>query len=371
MRVLHCINGLGVGGAEFSLLRLIEVTRGRMAHEVLSLSSSTPLRDRFEAAGAEVRILRHEKWPTIRHAAAHADVVQGWMAHGNAAATFVRNLATGRPSVLAWNLRMPLDTAASEKRATLLLTRSLAVVSGGVDLLIANSPTTLRQHQEAGYKPKASTVIGNGFDTEIYRPDALRRAEVRAELGAEPTDFVVGMVGRVHPAKGHDLLLEAAESVASRIPRIRFWLAGRGAEETSALADAARARGLGRVVQFLGVRSDVPRLLAGLDALCAPSAYESFPNAVAEGMASGLVCISSPLDDIEQLLGDGRGVVLERRSVQCLADALLMVARMSPEERIEIGNRARRRIASTFSLKSAADAYEACYRDAIFRTAVH
>lgn len=364
-RIVHCINGLGVGGAETALLRLIGDTRGRLAHTIFSLSGDTTLRREFEAAGAEVETNVLRRWalrqgPALRASDA-PQVVQGWMAHGGAVAWALQRTCW-RSAALAWNLRMPLTTARNEKKVTLWLTRALALASPAVDLLIANTASTLDQHIEAGYRAREVRIIPNGFDTRVFRPIPDERARTRKAFGWSDDHIVVGLVGRHHPVKGHDVFLDAAHILATRCPEARFCFAGRGAGPDNVdLVRAITHRGLVDKFVLLGERRDVPRLLTGFDILCAPSAYESFPNAVAEGMASGLLCVSSAIDGIENLIGHC-GIIVPERSPVAFAAALEQGVRMPSGQRNRLGLDARQRIVDRFSSAATAQTYEECYR---------
>jgi glycosyltransferase involved in cell wall biosynthesis len=59
------------------------------------------------------------------------------------------------------------------------------------------------------------------------------------------------------------------------------------------LARTAKQLGIADATVFWGVRSDVSRLLAGIDIFLMPSRWEGLPIALIEAQASGLFCITS------------------------------------------------------------------------------
>src|SRR4051794_17306600 len=100
MHVVHVITGLGLGGAETALVRLIrQSTPAGFRHTVISLSGRGDLGSSIEAAGGTVLTARSNTWRDFIGALLKAprsfrrlepDVIQGWMVHGNIAAWVLR-----------------------------------------------------------------------------------------------------------------------------------------------------------------------------------------------------------------------------------------------------------------------------------------
>src|SRR3989337_796961 len=109
-------------------------------------------------------------------------------------------------------------------------------------------------------------VIPNGIDLSVFRPDAQARAAVRQELGLRPEAMLMGMAARYHPQKDHRNFIEAARKIRDRNPDVRFLLCGtQVTPENGELQRMIAAAGLGDRVHLLGVRDDMPRIMASLD----------------------------------------------------------------------------------------------------------
>jgi glycosyltransferase involved in cell wall biosynthesis len=119
---------------------------------------------------------------------------------------------------------------------------------------------------------------------------------------------VIVHVARLDPMKDHATLLAALD----RLPHVHAVLAGLGTETLT-----ARPR-----LHRLGVRDDVPRLLAAADLFVSSSAFgEGFSNALAEAMAAGLTPVATDVGDARAIVGDC-GFVVPPRDPAALAEAI-------------------------------------------------
>lgn len=368
-RVLHFINGLARAGAETALLRLVQQTQGRsLDHVIFSFSAVSVLAPEFLAEGVPVYMANARRpWNIARElrrlmrSEPPFDVVQGWMVHGNLAA-YAFHLATRRRGGLAWNLRSPLREMVHEKKRTIWLARRIGLLSPAVDLLLSNSPAALNEHQAAGYRPRRAQVIPNGFDLDVFRRDHGLGREARLEMDLPLDAPVVGLVGRFHPAKGHDLFVEAAGLLADRHPDARFLCVGKDVHADNArLARLLSDRGLADRFHLAGPRSDLPRVLNAMDVFCLASAYESFPNVLGEAMATERFCVSTDVSNVRDILGDA-GVIVPCNNAAALASGLAAALDLGPLKRAARGEAARERIARNFSLSAVAGQYVECYR---------
>lgn len=137
----------------------------------------------------------------------------------------------------------------------------------------------------------------NAIDTSTYRYDSSLATKVRAEFGVtDPDTFVLGHVGRFFPQKNHTFLIDIFAEVHKQCPNSVLWLVG-GGELNDELKNQIKAKvdelGLHDAVRFLGVRSDVNRVLQGMDSFILPSLYEGLPVTMIEAQASGLPCTIS------------------------------------------------------------------------------
>jgi glycosyltransferase involved in cell wall biosynthesis len=208
-------------------------------------------------------------------------------------------------------------------------------------------------------------VIPNGFDLSELRPDPAARQDVRRELEVGERAPLVGMAARFHPQKDHASFLEAAKILHGRLPDVRFLLCGDGVTcENRALSDRVRQAGLADHAHLLGVRGDVPRLLAALDVAVLSSVGEAFPLVLGEAMACGVPCVATDVGDAARIIGE-TGEVVPPRDPAALAAALERVLNLEPERRRELGMAARQRIEENYSIERIAKRYEDLYSEAL------
>ncbi len=363
---LHIITGLDTGGAEWSLVRLLQaapdlrdrahvvslLAEGALAPEIRSLGvplQSLNLRRGGLPVGG-IRALRQ----LLREL--RPDVVLGWMYHGNLAASLAALGTRGAPPVL-WGIRNALHGLDRERRSTRLVIRGGALLGWQPRYILYNSQRSRSQHERIGYPQARGMVIPNSFDTLRFRPDAVARLGIRRELGVTDDTPLLGVVARFDPLKDFPTLVSAAGQLARSAPSARWVLAGRGVERSNpAFAALLTDESVSSRIFALGDRSDVERVMAALDVLVQPSLSEALPNSVGEAMACGVPCLVTDVGDSAILVGD-TGRVVPPRSPDALAHAAAAMLSLDPAVRRALGERARQRVASDYSANAMVTRY--------------
>lgn len=149
------------------------------------------------------------------------------------------------------------------------------------------------------------TLLRNGVDLGRFSPpEPEARADSRIALGVNDRQLVLGSVARFEPVKNHDFVIAIAEQLRSAGVDFQILLVGDGSRRCE-LVDAVQRAGLDGEVRFLGLRRDIPAVLAALDGLLMPSLYEGIPVALVEAQATGLPCFASQAVSREVDLGVG------------------------------------------------------------------
>jgi glycosyltransferase involved in cell wall biosynthesis len=191
-------------------------------------------------------------------------------------------------------------------------------------------------------------VVPNGIDTELFAPDAVARARVRAEWGVGENEILVGLVGRVDPLKGHDTFLSAAASVMRRYPAVRWVCIGGGGDARllAQLQLLSEQLGVASALRWVGERHDKPAVYNALDVAVSPSISEGFSNVIGEALATGVTCVATDIGDSARIVGDS-ALVVPVSDVVALTQAIeVAIGRVGPESRGEC----RARILELFSV---------------------
>lgn len=141
------------------------------------------------------------------------------------------------------------------------------------------------------FPTKDFKVLNNAIDPEKFRYHEEIATEVRDELGLE-NRFVFGTVGRFNLQKNPLGIVDIFYQVQLKRPESVLLWVGDGPMRKDAEQKLIEL-GILDKVRFLGVRSDVPRLLQAMDAFVFPSFYEGLGVALVEAQAAGVECFCS------------------------------------------------------------------------------
>ncbi|MBO5359340.1 MAG: glycosyltransferase family 1 protein [Clostridia bacterium] len=134
-------------------------------------------------------------------------------------------------------------------------------------------------------------LLHNGIDTGVYRYSDKTREEMRREFGFTD-EYVIAHVGRFSAAKNHTFLLDVFEEILKIKPNSVLMLVGKG-ELSDEIKQKAKDKNILNKIRFLGLRSDVPKVLCAADVFVFPSFYEGMPNTVIEAQSLSLHCVIS------------------------------------------------------------------------------
>ena len=203
-------------------------------------------------------------------------------------------------------------------------------------------------------------VITNGVDTEFHAPGKDRDG-TRKELGLPADRQVLLAVGNLKPIKGHQVLLEAVQSLGGESERLTTVFVGDDYLDGSLQQWTARHLS-DRDVRFVGLREDVRPWYQAADIFVLPSLWEGMSNALLEAMSSGLPVIATRVGGNPDVIEDGlSGMMVEAESSAALCAAIRRLMN-DTELRSDLGRAARERVRRRFSLERSIAAYAGRYR---------
>ncbi|HLR52451.1 MAG TPA: glycosyltransferase family 1 protein [Candidatus Avamphibacillus sp.] len=167
-------------------------------------------------------------------------------------------------------------------------------------------------------------ILNNAIDVKDFTFNKEVRKKKRKEFGIEDR-FVIGHVGRFHPQKNHDFIVDIFKSIHDRYNNAVLLLVGDG-ELRQTMERKVNELGLSDQVIFTGVRSDIPELMQTMDLFLFPSLYEGLGIVVVEAQAAGLHCIVSKTIPKEVYITDLVKSISLKQKAEEWADEALKIA---------------------------------------------
>ena len=379
IKVTHIITGLNTGGAERALYNLLASDfSSKYDCSVISLIDEGVYGKKIRALGIPVHTMKmranfsiFSSILSLRSAIKQLspDVLQGWMYHGNLAATIAKYFCND-VVVLAWNIRHSLYELKSENFKTRQIIKINKFLSTKADKIFYNSQISRLQHEEFGFDSNQSILNPNGFDTSFLQPSFEKRNIIRRKLGISDHDIVIGHVARFHPMKDHANFIKAAIMVMSERTDVVVLMIGRDVKNNTEFLFNQLPESLTSRFNFLGERSDIYDLMQSMDVFCLSSAWgEGFPNVLGEAMSISVPCITTDIADGSEIVGK-TGIVVPPSDPEKLAEAIFSFLNLSSSEQADLGRAARKRIQEKYLIKFNIECYEVVYKDLYKRHAL-
>ena len=212
-------------------------------------------------------------------------------------------------------------------------------------------------------------LIPRGVDLNKFK-FVKEEAKYEEDTGGKKRDFIIGMVSRITPLKGHKDFLRAVSIVARRTPGLKVLVVGeappskvRYREELELLV---RRLGISNIVKFTGPREDIPDILSELDVLVLPTKTpEAFGRIIIEAQATGVPVVASRVGGIVDIIQDGKnGLLSFPEDQRSIANAILKLLK-DKEMRRSIAIKARKNVEEKYSLEAVSEETLKVYREAL------
>jgi len=223
------------------------------------------------------------------------------------------------------------------------------------DEVILVDPSQKPYFLESGFSEDNISVIRNGVDIDLFKPDSSNRDE------DEIVDFVY--VGRLSYDKGVHLLLDAFREYHAENPKTRLTLIGDGMlkNQIDTCVDDGSLRWLGAIKH-----DEIPAILQKMDAFVIPQNIGGLGLSVLEAMGCGLPVITTAIGETVRLLGKDEGILVEPENVTAIVDAMRVLAE-DKRLRQTMGMHCRRNVEENYSWHNQIGQIEEVYRRAIER----
>ena len=312
MKILHVITSLRTGGAEKLMVDLLPRMKaeGYVVDLCVFDGAQTPFYDEIERRGVKVIPLGHSVYSPF-NTGKLIPLMQGYdIVHShNTACQYVVAIA----SLFAKCRIFTTEHNTSNRRRNGWWRMMDRWMYGRYKKIVCISELTkknLIQHIGNTYEQKC-VVIHNGIDLSTFRDIPSTH---------ESNEKKILMVSAFREQKDQKTLIKAMKDLPSNYA---LELAGGGDERLIAeCKQLVQELHLGERVRFLGVRTDVPNLLANANVIVLSSHYEGLSLSSLEGMASGKPFVASDVEGLRDIVG-GYGVLFPHGDAQTLANEIL------------------------------------------------
>jgi glycosyltransferase involved in cell wall biosynthesis len=364
-------DSIAIGGAEKLVVDLAEsldpsrfrttvcLTRAITTYDRANQSLSWRRRDQLRAAGVEVLELGRRSranataWARLLRFMHTEDVA---VIHAHKFGSNFWGAVTGAlgrtPVVLAHEHSWSFEGQQMRQLVDRLVISRLA------DAVIAVSRADRqRMIDVVGIPPERIVFIPNGIPAPVRGdPHAVRRS-----TGISETAPVLVSVGNLLPAKAYDVMLQALALVRPSFPEVRLLVAG--GRDPRQLQRLAAQLGIEDAVTFLGLRTDIPDVLAAANIAVSSSDHEGSPLAAMEYLGAGLPVIATAVGGMPDLITSGEtGILVQRRDPSALASAIQQLL-ANPDQARAMGEQGRIRQRRDFSLDAMVARVETLYTD--------
>jgi glycosyltransferase involved in cell wall biosynthesis len=202
-------------------------------------------------------------------------------------------------------------------------------------------------------------------DGKRFSPE--KRSEmVRESYGIKEGEVVVGIVARVQPHRRFDIVLSAVAQAIKKIPHLKLMIVGRGTQIEKVAKNPVKEMGLSPYVIFTGYRDkDYVETLACMDikVFLVPGT-DGACRAVREAMAMGIPIITSRRGMLPEIVDNRINGLITNDTPGDLSSAIEKLV-SNPAMRKEMGERARYKALTEFSLTNYGKRVEEVYRQVI------
>ena len=321
IRILHLIGSLRLGGAQVVVKHIVENASEGVEHYVYPLRSkkidipiegnilSNPYRNYDPRKFFDILRVCRKYNIDIIHAHLHKPIL------GALLATYFQKI----PVIVHEHgpiFRPGIQYAIYRLGLQLLHKRSHTI--------IANSHATAHELMRRGGVPKSDIhVIHNAVDLNRFQPDPDARKAARQQFSFSDNDIVIGFVGRLHPVKGVDLLVQAMPSLVHKNPHFKLILVGTGPLADS-LKKQVRDNGMVSHVFFAGFQENIHEVVNCFDIGCMPSRQEPFGIVALEMMSMNIPLVCSAAEGLAELVTDRQtALALKENTPDMIASCIL------------------------------------------------
>ncbi len=354
MKVLHLLDTVNRGGAEILVLDVCRNAKANGIDLTFVTTQGGELEQEFHSSGAhfirlqrrfpvdfnaifKLRKIIRQRGIKVVHAHQAVEALHLFLATVNLP---VKRVLTHHGFVTDAKNRQTLKFLIARMDANIFVSKSLQ------DWLAENEKLDVRRNAH---------VIYNGADENKLRPTGK---SLRKELCLSETDLVFGMVSNFYrdPRKDQMTICKSLPKVFTEIENAHCIFAGKveaGAEEKfQNCVNFCKEARIAERVHFLGMRSDIPDVLAALDLFVFSTLQEGLGIAALEAMLVKVPCLLSDIEPLLEISDNGKHAeIFPVRNAEILSEKILQFLK-NEDLRDDLANRAYEYARENFSIEA-------------------
>lgn len=364
MKILYLITSWDFGGAEHQVMELAESLNDR--HEILIVTMIDPEDDFMKLSDSKnLRVMSLKMtqgkpslsslWRYVKlNRSFRPDVTHAHMVHANFLA---------RSGKLCGAIGKVVCTAHSVTEGG----RAIEFIYSITDFLSDHNTNVSKAGtqiylQKRLFSKNKTHFVPNGIQApkqlSHYHTVSERRKQLCKNFKLNPKCFIWLSVGRLEPPKDYKNLIQALKKVKSNSVVL---IAGKGSLENQ-LRCFVNEHELENRVIFLGLRQDIPELLASCDAFVMSSAWEGLPIAILEACNIGLPAVVTNVGGCgEVVINNQNGIVIEPENATQLAAAIDSMENLPYCQRRIYGEHSLHIIKQQYSMSLVTNTWESLY----------
>lgn len=312
-KILHLIVGLGDGGAEATLYKIV-INDENSKHVVISLTDFGKYGNYLLKYNVKTYCLNLKKnykdfFKIFRLLKVifleKPSIIQTWMYHSDFLSFFIKIFFP--KSKIIWSIRNTTYKL-KDSKTRFIISKFCAFFSYFIPIkIIACGERAKTDHINFGYTKKKWTVIYNGVDTKKFKPNKnlINSPYLFQKTNNNLNLKVLGMVARFDKQKGFDILLKSLKKLSEKKINFLCILVGKNVDNNNlSLKTRINNYNLNDNVFLFGQRNDLELFYNAIDISILSSINgEGFPNVLIESMACGTPCISTDVGESKKIIG--------------------------------------------------------------------
>ena len=331
MKITHIIVGLGDGGAESTLYKLISGDK-KNQHTVISLTNYGRYGEHLLKFKIPLITLNFKKnrlnlskiYKLIKVIKKYKpDVIQSWMYHSDIITCLIKLFF---PSIkVVWGIRNSVYRA-KESYVRYSISKICSYFSYIVpEAIISCSYQAMNEHIKLGYSKKKFRVVPNGVNLDKFFPKNIPefKNNLRENYSFDIKKISIGMVARYDKQKGLNILIKALNILQIKDIEFNCFLVGTNMNhDNKNLVSMINEYNLNSKIFLLGQKNDIDNIYNFLDlSILSSTSGEGFPNVLIESMACGTPCVTTNVGD-SKFIVDNTGWIAEPGDYKILASLI-------------------------------------------------